>query len=148
MLSSGAFNFKIMEAGEEIITFETYYDPMLAQIVRTRLEDSDIPCFIADENLGTMYPLYNNAIGGIKLKIFARDLDKCKAILAEDNSANIDEFSQKEPDSQVNCPFCGSTDVKYTPAHEHESGLFTKLFSVLKSDGKPLHCNKCDKDFE
>jgi predicted ABC-class ATPase len=39
-----------IEQEDKIITFENYYDVMLAHIVRTKLEDNGIPCFIADEN--------------------------------------------------------------------------------------------------
>lgn len=102
-----------MEAGDEIITFETYYDPMLAQIVRTRLEDSGVPCFIADDNLATMYPLYNNAIGGIKLKIFARDIEKCRAIMTEEGELGADILPETEPDETLICPYCGSDRVSY-----------------------------------
>lgn len=70
---------------DKIITFEQYYDPMLAHIIRTRLEDAGIPCFIADENTIGAQPFYNQAIGGIKLKIFERDLERCKEVLSEDN---------------------------------------------------------------
>ncbi|OOQ60901.1 putative signal transducing protein [Mucilaginibacter pedocola] len=69
---------------DKIITFEQYYDPMLAHIIRTRLEDAGIPCFIADENTLVAQPFYNQAIGGIKLKIFERDLERCREVLAED----------------------------------------------------------------
>src|SRR4051812_41685550 len=69
--------FMALEQDEKIITFENYYDVMLAHIVRTKLEDNGIPCFIADENTLTANPLYNQAVGGIKLKIFERDLEKC-----------------------------------------------------------------------
>jgi len=31
-------------------------------------------------------PFYNQALGGIKLEIFARDLEKCGTLLAEDTS--------------------------------------------------------------
>jgi hypothetical protein len=67
-----------------IITFKTFYDPVLAHIVRGRLEANDIPCFVSDENTLVANPFYNQAIGGIKLNIFERDLEKCLAILAED----------------------------------------------------------------
>ncbi|WP_432326291.1 putative signal transducing protein [Mucilaginibacter sp. P25] len=67
---------------EKIITFETYYDVMLAHIIRTKLEGYGIPCFIADENTIGSNPLYNQAVGGIKLKIFERDLERCREILA------------------------------------------------------------------
>jgi len=72
-----------MSNEEEIVTFETYYNPMLAEIIRAKLEANDIPCFLTDESLGTMYPVYNQGAGGIKLKIFARDLEKCREIVAE-----------------------------------------------------------------
>ena len=67
-----------------IIIFQTFYDPVLAHIVRGRLEDNGIPCFISDENTLAANPFYNQAIGGIKLNIFEHDLEKCRAILAED----------------------------------------------------------------
>jgi hypothetical protein len=73
-----------MQKEEEIVTFETYYDPMLAQIIRTKLEANGIPCFITDENLGVLYPVYNQGGGGIKIKVFARDLEKCKEIVADE----------------------------------------------------------------
>jgi hypothetical protein len=70
---------------DKIITFESYYDPMLAHIIQTRLEDSGISCFIADENILAAQPFYNQATGGIKIKIFERDLERARQILAEDN---------------------------------------------------------------
>ncbi len=73
-----------MQKEDDIVTFETYYDPMLAQIIRTKLEANGIPCFIADESLGVMIPIYNQAIGGIKIKVFARDLEKCREIVADE----------------------------------------------------------------
>jgi hypothetical protein len=82
---------------DKIITLENYYDPMLAHIIRTKLEDSGIPCFIADENTLTAQPFYNQAVGGIKLKIFERDLERCREVLAQDD--NLDEqtgFSTEE----------------------------------------------------
>jgi hypothetical protein len=102
-----------MQKEEEIVTFETYYDPMLAQIVRARLEDNGIPCFVTDENLGTLYPAYNAAIGGIKLKVFARDLEKSRAIIAEDDTQKMDDLTDEEIENSVICPFCGSTNVQY-----------------------------------
>ena len=69
---------------DDIITLETFFDPVLAQIIKGRLEANDIPCFLADDiNIG-VNPLENIALGGIKLKIFARDEERCRQILAED----------------------------------------------------------------
>jgi hypothetical protein len=137
-----------MQKEEPIITLATYYDPMLAQIVRARLEDNGIPCFVADENMGSVYPMYNTAIGGIKLKIFERDMEKCKAILAEDETATVEEVAgTDEPtDAGVTCPKCGSTNVRDNLAESKRSWLST-IASYI-SDEKPFHCNKCGNDFE
>ncbi len=71
-------------SGDEIITLESYYDPMLAEIIRAKLAANDIPCFLADDLAISVNPLYCNVLGGVKLKIFARDKENCLAVLAED----------------------------------------------------------------
>ncbi|RKR83083.1 putative signal transducing protein [Mucilaginibacter gracilis] len=138
-----------MENEDQIVTFKTYYDPMLAHIVRTRLEDNGIACFIADENMGTIYPIYNAAIGGIKLKVFARDLEKCTAIVAEDNTLSIENLPA---DSEVICPHCGSNNVRYGAATGENTGWFANLFSAIKLDSyidnNQWHCFNCGNDFE
>ena len=80
---------------DRIVTLETYYDPMLAEIIRGKLEANNIPCFIADENLGTMYPIYNQAVGGVKLKVFEHDLEKCRQLLTEDNSLSVEDSGRR-----------------------------------------------------
>jgi hypothetical protein len=72
-----------MRKDEEIVTFETYYNIMEAEIIRTKLEANGIHSFITDESLGVLYPVYNQGGGGIKLKVFARDVEKCREILAD-----------------------------------------------------------------
>jgi hypothetical protein len=68
---------------DKIITFESYTDPMLAEIIKGRLEANGIECFIADGFAIGANPIFSNTQGGMKIKIFERDLEKCKAILAE-----------------------------------------------------------------
>ncbi len=70
---------------DKIITFETYHDPMLAHIIRAKLEAHDIPCFIEDDHMSGLNPVYNHAISDIKLKIFERDLNECLRIIDDDN---------------------------------------------------------------
>ena len=79
-----------MSKEEEIVTFETFYSPMLAEIIRTKLEANDIPCFLSDESLGALYPVYNQGAGGIKLKVFARDLERCREIIDNDEEIGND----------------------------------------------------------
>lgn len=135
---------------DQIVTLETYQDPALAHIIRARLEANDIPCFLADENMIGINPLYNQALGGIKLKIFARDMAICQAILAED-------FPQEEPeqplaDDDTVCPHCHSSNVRFGPATQNKFNLWTVFVSFLLliypfHSRKAWHCFNCGKDF-
>ncbi len=100
-------------ADDKIITFASYYDPMLAHIIRTRLEANGIPCFVADENVIGANPLYNQAVGGVKIKIFERDLERCREILAAGGDLHEkDHFEiDNESNTYVVCPYCASTNV-------------------------------------
>jgi hypothetical protein len=77
---------------EDIVTLETFYNPMLAEIIRAKLEANGIPCFLTDQSLGPMYPVYNQGSGGIQLKVFAKDVDRCREILAEDDELAGDDI--------------------------------------------------------
>ena len=79
-----------MQKEEEIVTLETYYNPMLAEIIRTKLEASGIPCLVTDESLGVLYPVYNQGGGGIKVKVFAHDLEKAREIVADQPNLSSD----------------------------------------------------------
>ena len=85
-----------MQKDDEIITFRTYYNPMEAEIIRTKLEANGILSFIADESLGILYPVYNQGGGGIKLKVFARDVEKCEEILSEENPLSEDDINPEQ----------------------------------------------------
>ncbi|MEO6149879.1 MAG: DUF2007 domain-containing protein [Mucilaginibacter sp.] len=72
-----------MNDNDKIVTLDSYYDPMLAEIIRGRLEANGIPSFVVDD------PVYKQALGGVKLKVFERDLEKCREILAEENTDEL-----------------------------------------------------------
>lgn len=82
-----------MHENDKIVTLDSYYDPMLAEIIRGRLEAEGISCFIADGNVLSAQPFYNQAVGGVKIKVFEKDLERCHEILAstddQDNTSEI-----------------------------------------------------------
>jgi len=134
-------------AEDKIITLETYYDVMLAHIMRTKLEDNGIPCFIADENTIGANPLYNQAVGGVKLKIFERDLEKCREILASEGDLHEQDHIEidEETNNAIICPFCASTNIG--PA---DPGKFSVFLSAVFPfyNTKAWHCFNCLQDFE
>jgi hypothetical protein len=68
---------------DKIIVFETFYNPIEANIVKTRLIDAGIQCFLSDENIGGQLG-YNQAIGGVKLHLFEKDAEIARSILSEE----------------------------------------------------------------
>ncbi|MDF2433519.1 MAG: hypothetical protein JWP44_3150 [Mucilaginibacter sp.] len=140
-----------MNTDDKIITFESYYDPMLAHIVRSRLEANGISCFIADENTIGANPLYNQAVGGIKIKIFERDLQRCREILATEGDLHEQDHFEidDETNTYVVCPFCASTNVSNISA-DNESGLLDSFINLVNpfNSQKNWHCNNCQQDFE
>lgn len=142
-----------MPKEDEIITFESYHDPMLAHIVRTKLEANGVPCFLTDEFTIAANPIYNNALGGIKLKIFARDLTRCKEIVSERHELQASDHFEIDPETQnsIICPYCASTNVSaIEKTHSHTwMSLLTKALTDIWpfQQTSNWHCYNCNKDF-
>jgi hypothetical protein len=135
---------------DKIITFENYNDPMLAEIILGRLKANGIDCYIADGNTIGANPLYTQALGGVKIKIFERDLEKCRAILAQDEDLKVDEMPEHDEET---CPYCGSTNVRYGTATVKRTNWIGAVVSFLFMTypfyaRKAWHCFNCGKDFE
>jgi len=147
--------FVKMSAEDKIVTFQSYYDPMLAHIVRTRLEANGIPCFIADENTIGANPLYNQAVGGVKLKVFERAIEMCREILATEGDLHEQDHHEvdDENNTYVVCPYCGSTNISNITA-ENDKGQWSEVLDSIVNMVNPFqsqknwHCNNCKQDFE
>ena len=66
-----------------MITIKTFDNPVEAHILKSRLESEGIHCYLFDENIVTLNPLYNQMTGGIKLNIMESDISKANEILTE-----------------------------------------------------------------
>jgi hypothetical protein len=142
-----------MNQNDKIVTFQSYYDPMLAHIIRTRLEANGIQCFIADENTISANPIYNQAVGGVKLKIFERDMQKCLDILASEGDLHERDHFEIDNDNNtyVVCPFCGSNNVSsLAKDSKTEWPILNSISNLVNpfSSQKNWHCNNCRQDFE
>ncbi|TCD10214.1 DUF2007 domain-containing protein [Pedobacter frigidisoli] len=140
---------------DRTIVYSTYYNAMEANIIRAKLEDSGFSCFLADENVATINPLYNQAIGGIKLIVFERDVENINQLLVEDNSTNLDLETENFPDANDGsnvCEKCGSTNVSYGTATKEKYGLFANMLSFITFSPpvvakKCFHCYDCGHEF-
>ncbi|WP_316835889.1 DUF2007 domain-containing protein [Pedobacter nutrimenti] len=129
---------------DKIIVFETFYNPIEANIVKARLMDAGIQCFLSDENTITINPLYTQALGGVKLHLFERDADLARNILGETTAA----LEVHEEDGQgETCPNCGSPHVGYVQATKKRFNIVTTVVSLLLLV-YPFHARKVHHCFD
>jgi DNA-directed RNA polymerase subunit RPC12/RpoP len=134
----------------ELITFKVFDTAIEAHILKNRLEDEDILCFIFDENIVTLNPLLNFAVGGIRLQINQKDFEKAKGILAEMN----DQPYTDDTDAAITCPNCDSTqlysDFKTMKDAKGAIAWFTAfLLGIFPLYSKSVYrCKECDTEFE
>lgn len=137
---------------DKTVVYSTFYNPMEANIIKAKLEDSGFACFLADENVATLNPLYNQAIGGVKLIVFERDVEAINHLLAEDNSLGPDSpeelIDEEEPTQEhAVCPKCGSKNVGYGMATEKKYSLWATILAFL-TFSTPIKANKCNHCYD
>lgn len=64
--------------GESVEVIGTFNDMVEAGVIQTKLKEAGIESFVHDENVMGLNPL-----GGVKLKVFSKDKDAAKAIIAD-----------------------------------------------------------------
>lgn len=148
---------------DKIVVFETFYNPIEASIVKQRLIDSGIQCFLTDEHTIGVNPLYNQALGGVKLHLFERDVELANQVLADQNldvnfAYDEDGFEEsaysikEEMKTDHVCPRCGSDNVGFVQATKNRFDIPTTLFSLLLmihpfKANKVHHCFNCEHEF-
>jgi hypothetical protein len=74
-----------MEDQDEIIVFRRFENSFMANVAKTKLDAYGVPCFLTDENLANLYPFQNFLAMGVRLHLFAKDVDWAKSVLTENN---------------------------------------------------------------
>jgi hypothetical protein len=78
-----------------------------ANIIKCKLEDAGIMCFLANENFSNIMPHYSYMMGGgINLVVNKHDYDRAYKILHE--------CEPRSDDNKVICPGCKSTNIKFS----------------------------------
>jgi len=94
---------------EKLITIATFNQVMEAHLSKARLESGGIECFLADEYIVIMNWLYSDAVGGVKLRVKASDVQRAVEILRQEPASTDSGFAKDGPC----CPECHSSDVHY-----------------------------------
>ena len=79
---------------EDLVDIASFMNPVLAQIVRGRLEASGIDCWLANDTIFGVHPGHAWADGGVKLRVRESDAKRAAALLKqaeEDSTGSIDE---------------------------------------------------------
>ncbi len=69
---------------DKIIVYKTFEDPIIANIIYTRLQDAGFNCFLSGENTAGLRPLFDSSISGIQLHVFENEVEAITEFLAAD----------------------------------------------------------------
>ena len=91
-------------------------------------------------------------MGGVKIEVFEKDIDKCIAILAEVPELEKQTDEELDAAGEICCPYCGSDNVRYGGAIEFKfhwpSLLLSIFFFVPLYFRNAWHCFNCHRDGE
>ena len=68
------------------IVFKIYTDIVLANLEYDVLKKNGIECFLSDENIVQMYPMFSSPFGGIRLNLLEKDKNLAEKIIKEFHS--------------------------------------------------------------
>ncbi|MFN5416406.1 MAG: DUF2007 domain-containing protein [Flavobacteriia bacterium] len=132
----------------ELITFKSFESSIDAHFLRIRLENGGLQAFIFDENTVIMNPLNSYAVGGIKVKIYKKDLESALEIEREFQKNTI-----KQTDKELICE-CGSRTFyenfkDFKSVKGILSAIFSLLFAVYPLAYKEVYkCKNCGKEYK
>ena len=84
------------------VTVATNLQAMEAHLLRGRLEAEGIRCWVDDENIASVNPMYGLATGGVKVNVAEEDAPQAVRLLYGEDLAEA---------QYPICPACGSTEV-------------------------------------
>lgn len=129
-----------MAENDKIIVLKKYENLIEANIVKTKLDAFDVPCFLTEENLTHLTTSFLS--GGIRLHIFEKDKDKALMVIENEHLSKVDD------DGIVNCPQCRSKRILSNTADTMHSKMNQAIFSVLLGLSKKYYCQNCGNEFD
>ena len=134
----------------ELVTIKTFDNLTEAHLIKARLESENITCFLFDEHVVGLNPLFSVTIGGIKLKVNQFDLEKATKIL----EASVKSTLTDAQGEVVKCPKCKSVDIYsgFRSMKETKgilSAMVSFLFMVFPIYYRTVYrCKSCEHEFK
>ena len=139
-----------MTQKEELVTLSSFESGFQANLFKAKLADEGIESYVFDENVITLNPFYNLALGGIRVKVKNTDLQRAQVIL---NSVNNQPQTNFEGEI-IKCPNCNSSKIKSNLlAIRSVRSFFAFIFSIITFTwplyyDRLYYCLDCKKDFK
>jgi hypothetical protein len=128
---------------EKTVVIAEYRDFPQAGLAQSTLEANGVQCFLDNQYMVGVNWLYSTALGGIKLKVHARDVARANEILSSFKPGYVEGVDKEKLAPETTCPICGSTKIttkNYTRKFAAISLLFSlPLFFFLKRNS----CKEC-----
>ncbi len=118
-----------------------------AEIIKGRLESDGIRVFLKDNITIDTDPLVSNAVGGIKLKVLAKDEEKAKNILR-----SIGSYSVNDNGEPIDCPNCSKSHIELYSTITDLKSLLSFLLGFITgtlpfSTRYQYKCEDCKTEF-
>ncbi|PZP49528.1 MAG: hypothetical protein DI598_07570 [Pseudopedobacter saltans] len=75
----------------DFIEIRQYNNYIPANIAKGLLEDNDIECYLQDENVSTIMPMWNIANGGVRLFVDPEKVERAELLLKKAEDQLTDE---------------------------------------------------------
>lgn len=117
----------------------SYDNFMLANMTLGLLQENDINCHLKDENIVTIDPLLNPAVGGIKLLVDEADVERAKELIKQAESDYLKDIA---------CPYCKSHSLVVEEKTNQPDSFWGKLknqiaYGQTSTYSKKYRCQNC-----
>ncbi|MUU78501.1 putative signal transducing protein [Winogradskyella endarachnes] len=132
---------------ETFVTIAKFPYSTEAQIAKGRLEADGIDVFLRDNLTIDTDPLVSQAIGGVKLKVLAKDEEKARAILQ-----SIKAYSVNDDGNPIVCPNCKGKHIEMYTTITNLKSLLSFLIGFITgtlpfSTRYQYKCEDCNTEF-
>lgn len=108
-----------------------------AHLAVSKLEGSGVDAWLRDEATASLYWLYSNAIGGVKVEVAEEDVERAREILD----------LPKETSLLLKCPGCGSERANLRQMSLFSALALLFLNFIVPSRRQRVDCLDCGQSF-
>lgn len=121
---------------KQIASFDNF---MLANMTLGLLQENEINCHLKDENIVTIDPLLNPAVGGIKLLVAEADFDSALELIKDAETAYLND---------ITCPYCKKSGLTAEEKINKPDTFWGKLknqiaYGQTATYSKKYRCRHC-----